>query len=73
MERFIINNKLANIMKDDGWSVTDLSKRTNLKRQTIINIRDNVHYNVSLTKAYGISKALSKSMQDVFPMADCKK
>lgn len=32
MERFIINNKLANIMKDDGWSVTDLSKRTNLKR-----------------------------------------
>lgn len=68
MERFIINNKLANIMKDDGWSVTDLSKRTNLKRQTIINIRDNVHYNVSLTKAYAISKALSKSMQDVFPI-----
>lgn len=66
MEKFIVKNDLADVLSESGLSIAEVSRRSNIERQTIINIRDDVSYDVKLAKAYAISQALHKSFDRVF-------
>ncbi|WP_367295786.1 hypothetical protein [Levilactobacillus yonginensis] len=66
MEKFIVENDLATVLSESGLSISEVSRRSSIKRQTIINIRDDISYNVMLTKAYVISQTLNEPFDRIF-------
>jgi len=49
-----------------GLSIAEISRRSSIERQTIINIRDDARYNVTLAKAYAISRILNEPVNRIF-------
>lgn len=62
----MLNNKLREIRKDIGMSVTELARRANTSRQTIHAIEKGEIKNVSGNLMFAIADALRKPEREIF-------
>jgi len=60
-----MNNNLKEMRTEQGMSVSELARRTNLSRTAIINI-ENGESNPLATTMYSISVALDKKVSEIF-------
>lgn len=60
-----MNNLLAKMRKEHGWSQEQLSKKLGVSRQTVISIEKG-HFDPSLPLAFRLADVFGSTIEDIF-------
>lgn len=60
-----MNNRLAKMRKERGWSQEQLSKKLGVSRQTVISIEKG-HFDPSLPLAFRMAKVFDSTIENIF-------
>lgn len=60
-----MDNHLAKLRKEHGWSQEELSKKLGVSRQTVISIEKG-HFDPSLPLAFRLADAFDLTIEDIF-------
>ena len=60
-----MNNRLAKMRKERGWSQEQLSKKLGVSRQTIISIEKG-HFDPSLRLAFRLADVFDSTIENIF-------
>ena len=60
-----MNNRLAKMRKERGWSQEQLSKKLGVSRQTVISIEKG-HFDPSLPLAFRLAYIFDSTIEDIF-------
>lgn len=60
-----MNNRLAKMRKERGWSQEQLSKKLGVSRQTIISIEKG-HFDPKLPLAFRLADVFDSTIEDIF-------
>ena len=60
-----MNNRLAKMRKERGWSQEKLSKKLGVSRQTIISIEKS-HFDPSLPLAFRLAEVFDSTIENIF-------
>ncbi|MCT6838632.1 helix-turn-helix transcriptional regulator [Bifidobacterium sp. H1HS16N] len=60
-----MDNHLAKLRKEHGWSQGELSKKLGVSRQTVISIEKG-HFDPSLPLAFRLADAFDLTIEDIF-------
>lgn len=60
-----MNNRLAKMRKERGWSQEQLSKKLGVSRQTIISIEKG-HFDPSLPLAFRLAGVFDSTIENIF-------